>query len=85
MESKSKSSAKCGDCARKSSWFFSFLSLLLIVALFIRMEAINNKTEMNEMRISKVESNIKIMTFQPTDEEEEMESLQGKHATVITR
>ena len=84
MESQSKSSAKCGDFGPKSSWLFSFLSLLLIVALFIRMEAINHKTEMNEMRISNVESNIKITTFQTTDEEEEMESLQGKHATIIT-
>ena len=48
------------------------------------MEAINNKTEMNEMRISNVESNMKITTFQTTDDGEEIESLQGKHATIIT-
>ena len=81
MESQSKSSVKCGDFGPKGSWLFSFLSWLLIVALFIRMEAINNKTEMNEMRISNVESNMKVMTFQTTDNDEEMESLQGKHVT----
>jgi len=81
MESRSqdKSSAKCGDCAHKSSLILSFMSILLTVALFLRMEAINNKTESYEMRISKVESHMntaKPMTLQTTDDEEEMESAQ---------
>ena len=57
------------------------MSILLTVALFLRMEAINNKTESYEMRISKVESHIntaKPMTLQTTDDKEEMETGQGK-------
>ena len=41
----------------------------LTIALFLRMEAINNKTEINDMRIYKVESQMKIvMTFHATDD-----------------
>jgi len=57
------------------------MSILLTVVLFLRMEAINNKTESYEMRISKVESHMntaKPMTLQTTDDKEEMKSGQGK-------
>jgi len=40
---------------------------LLIVALFLRMESINRKTEMNELQISKLESGIHIGSLQSTD------------------
>ena len=51
MGSQSKSLSQCNDIFSKSSWLFPFLSLLLTIALFQRMEAINNKTEINDMRI----------------------------------
>ena len=40
------------DVLHKGSSFLSFISLLMIVALFLRMESINRKTEMNELRIA---------------------------------
>ena len=58
MDENRKSSAKCGDVLHKSSSVLSFISMLLIVALFLRMKSINRKTEMNELRISKVERRI---------------------------
>ncbi|KAM7425803.1 Hemicentin-1 [Porites harrisoni] len=62
MESQHKSSSQCSNIFPKGFWLFPFLSMLLTIALFLRMEAINNKTEINGMRISKVESQMKIMT-----------------------
>ena len=52
MEPKKKTSSKCGDVLHKGSSFQSFISLLMIVALFLRMESIDRKTEMNELRIA---------------------------------
>jgi len=46
---------------------------LLIVALVLRMESINRKTEMNELRISKVESRVETESLQTTDHKKEME------------
>ena len=81
MESQeqNKSSAKCGDFAQKGSLVVSLMSLLLIVALFLRMEAINSKTAMNGIRISKVESHISIITQQTTNQDKDMKSVQGRH------
>ena len=78
MEPNKKTSFKCGDILRKSSSFLSFTSLLLIVALFLRMESINRKTEMNELRISKVESRMEIESPQTTSHKNEMETPEGK-------
>ena len=58
MEPNKRTSSKCGDVLHKGSSFLSFISLLLIVALFLRMESINRKTEMYELRISKLESRV---------------------------
>ncbi|XP_020617451.1 basement membrane-specific heparan sulfate proteoglycan core protein-like [Orbicella faveolata] len=75
MEPNKKTSLKCGDVLLKGSSFLSFISLLLIVALFLRMESINRKTEGSELRISKVESAIKIGSLQSTDHKnDEMET-----------
>jgi len=75
MEPNKKTSLKCGDVLLKGSSFLSFISLLLIVALFLRMESINRKTGANELRISKVESAIQIGSLQSTDQKnDEMET-----------
>ena len=74
MDANKKSSAKCGDVLHKGSWVLSFISMLLIVALFLRMESINKKTEMNELRIFKVERRIEIRSPQTTDHKNEMET-----------
>ena len=61
MDSTKKPSPKClNDAFRRCSLILSFVSILLIVALFLRMETINRKTKMNELRISDVESHLKI-------------------------
>ena len=73
-----KISDKCGDVLHKGSSFLSFISLLLIVALFLRMESINRKTETNEMRISKVESRIEIGSQKTTKKKNEMGTAEGK-------
>ena len=78
MESNKNSSDNGGDVFYKGSSFLSFFSLLLIVALFMRMESINRKTEMNEMRIYKVESRIEIRSPQTTNQKNEMETQEGK-------
>ena len=36
----------------KSSWLFAFLSMLLTIALFLPIEAINNKTEDEHVKLS---------------------------------
>ena len=61
MDSTKRPSTKCSnDAFRRCSSILSFVSILLIVALFVRMETINRKTKMNELRISDVESHLKI-------------------------
>ncbi|KAJ7370455.1 hypothetical protein OS493_032346 [Desmophyllum pertusum] len=74
MEPNKKSSAKCGDILHKGSSVLSYISMLLIVAMFLRMESINRKTEMNELRISKVESHIEIVSTQTADHKDEMKA-----------
>jgi len=78
MEPNNKTSSKCGDVLHKGSSFLSFTSLLLIVALLLRMESISRKTEMNEIRISKVESRIKIESLQTTNHKIETETQESK-------
>ena len=78
MQPNKKTSSKCGDVFHKGSLSLSFISLLLIVALFLRMESINRKTEMNELRISKVESSLEIGSPQTTDHKNEMETSESK-------
>ena len=73
-----KTSSKCSDVLHKGSSFLSFISLLLIVALFLRMESINRKTEMNELRISKLETRVETESLQTTDHRNEMEMLESK-------
>ena len=82
MEPNQKTS-KCGDVLHKGSSFLSFLSLLLIVALFLRMESINRKTGMNEMRISKVESRVQTELRHTTDHRNDMETLESKYKRTI--
>ncbi|KAL9962315.1 hypothetical protein ACROYT_G031404 [Oculina patagonica] len=74
MDANNKSSAKCGDVLHKGSSVLSFISMLLIVALFLRMESINSKTEMNELRITNVERRIEIRSPQTTDHKDEIET-----------
>ena len=84
IESQCKSSSQCKDIFSKSSWVFPFLSLLLTIALFLRMEAINNKTEINDMRIYKVESQMKIvMTLHATDDEN-VKLSRGRRGSALT-
>ena len=78
-----KKTSKCGDVLHKGSSFLSVISLLLIVALFLRMESINRKTEMNEMRISKVESHVQTELLQTTDHKNDMETLESKYKRTI--
>ena len=73
-----KTSSECGDVLQKGSSFLSFISLLLIVVLFLRMESINKKTEMNEMRISKVESLVEIGSPQTIDHKNEVDTPESK-------
>ena len=83
MEPSKKTFSKCGDVLHKGSSFLSFISLLLIVALFLRMESINKKTEMNEMRISKVESRVQTELLQTTGHKNDMETLESKYKRTI--
>ena len=78
MDENKKSSVKCGDVLHKGSSVLSFISMLLIVALFLRMESINSKTEMNELRISTVEKRTEIQSPQTTDHKNEMETSESK-------
>ena len=78
MDTNKKSSSKCGDVLQKGSSVLSFISVLLIVALFLRMESINRKTEMNGLRISKVERRIEVGSPQSADHKEEMETPESK-------
>jgi len=67
-----------GDVLHKGSAFLSFISLSLIVALFLGMESINKKTELNELRISKLETRVETESLQTTDHKNEMEVLESK-------
>ena len=78
MEPNKKTFSKFGDVLHKGSSFLSFISLLLIVALFLRMESINRKTEMNELRISKVESRVEIGSPRTREHKEEMKTPESK-------
>ena len=83
MEPNKKTSSKCGDVLHKGSSFLSFISLLLIVAMFLRMESINKKTEMNELRIAKVESRVQTELLQKTDHKNDMETQESKYKRTI--
>ena len=56
----------------------------LTIALFLRMEAINNKTEINRMRIYKVESQIKIVMTLHTTDDENVKMFQGRRGSALT-
>lgn len=73
-----KSSSKCGDVLNQGSSVLSFISMLLIIALFLRMESINRKTEMNELRISNLEKRVEVGSPQTTDHKDEMETPESK-------
>ena len=81
MDSTKKPSAKCtDDVFRRSSSVLSFISMLLIVALFLRMETINKRMKMNELRISDVEIHMKIaVSPRKADNEDEMETSMSKY------
>ncbi|KAJ7380822.1 hypothetical protein OS493_007212 [Desmophyllum pertusum] len=83
MEPNKKSSAKCGDILYKGSSVLSFISMLLIVAMFFKMESINSKTEMNELRISKVESHMEIVSTQTTEHKDEMETSKNARNNLV--
>ena len=83
MEPNKKTSSKCVDVLDKGSSVLSFVSLLLIVGLFLRMESINRKTEMNELRVSEVESRSEIGSPQTTGHKNEMETPEGKWKTIL--
>ena len=57
--------------------------LVSVLALRIRMESINRKTEMNELRILKVESRMEIGSPQSTDHKNKTETLEGKKKTLF--
>ena len=78
MEPNKKTSSKRGDVLHKGSSFLSFTSLLLIVALFMRMESINSKTDINELRIFKVERRIETESPQTTDHRNVMKTPESK-------
>ena len=83
MDSVKKPSAKFTDeVFLKSCSVLSFISMLLIVALFLRMETINKRTDMNEMRISDVEGRMKIFPSKKVDDKDEMKTHMSKYNTV---
>ena len=79
MKPKKKTSSKCGNVLHKGSSFLSFISILLIVALFLRMESISKKIEVNELRISKVESRVEIESLKRADHIIELETSESKY------
>jgi len=83
MEPNKKTSSNCGDVLYKGSSFLSFISLLLIVALFLRMESMNRKTLMNELRISKVESRVETDSLQTTEHKNEMETRESNYKKTL--
>ena len=48
------------------------------MALFLRMESINRKTEINELRIWKVESRVETESLQTTNHKNEIETPESK-------
>ncbi|KAL9962303.1 hypothetical protein ACROYT_G031391 [Oculina patagonica] len=82
MDETKKSSVKCGEVLHKGSSFLSCISMLLIVALFLRMESINRKTEMNELRITNVERHIEIRSPQTTDHKDKIETPENPNTKV---
>ena len=78
MDANKKSSAKCGDVIHKGSSVLSFISMFLIVALFLRIESVNRKAEMNELQISKLERRTEIRSLQTTNHKDEMETSESK-------
>ena len=83
MEPNKKTSSKCGNVLHKGSSFLSFVSLLLIVALFLRMESINRKSEMNELRISKVESGVETASLQRTNHKNDLETPESNYKLAL--
>ena len=81
MDENKKSPVTCGEILHKGSSVLSFISMLLIVALLLRMETINRKTEMNDLRISSVERHIEIRSPQTSDHKlhkDEMKTSESK-------
>lgn len=80
MDSAKKPAKICSEIVLyKTSTVLSFVSMLLIVALFMRMETINRRTKMNELRISDVESHMKITgPSKNENDEDEKERLKGE-------
>lgn len=79
MDSAKKSAKICSEIVLyRTSTVLSFVSMLLIVALFMRMETINRRTKMNELRISDLESHMKITPSKNENDEDEKETLKGE-------
>lgn len=80
MDSAKKPAKICSEIVLyRTSTVLSFVSMLLIVALFMRMETINRRTKMNELRISEVESRMKITgPSKNENDEDEKETLKGE-------
>lgn len=80
MDSAKKPAKICSEIVLyRTSTVLSFVSMLLIVALFMRMETINRRTKMNELRISDVESHMKINgPSKNENDEDEKETLMGE-------
>ena len=71
-------SKRTDEIFRKSSSVLSFISILLIVALFLRIEMINKRTQINELRIFAVESRIKTTNEADGNVENELKTFTGK-------
>lgn len=80
MDSAKKPAKICSEIVLyRTSTVLSFVSMLLIVALFMRMETINRRTKMNELRISDVESHMEITgSLKNENDEDEKETLKGE-------
>ena len=72
------------DVFRKSSSVLSFISILLIVALLLRMEMINKRTQINELRILAVESRMKTANEADKNVEDKLKTFRGtcKYKTI---
>ena len=70
------------DVFRKIASVPSFISTLLIVALFLRMEMINKRTEMNELRIWAVESRLKMTNKADENVKNKPKTFIGRHKTI---
>ena len=80
MDSAKKPVKICSEIVlHRTFTVLSFVSMLLIVALFMRMETINRRTKMNELRISDVESHMEITgSLKNENDEDEKETLKGE-------